>query len=479
MAADQKTGPPSIGDGSMTLRNMQPGPPHRGFRLAVALAFFFLCAPPSPLWAEVSRESKPRVALAPVIDLAPKPTSRWLPSAIQGGITYTFQKLSSIKLVDQKSTEKALKDLNIKPGQQLDDKKARAFGQSAKADLVVATAFELKDDETVSLRVRLIEPKSDEVNKPLVVEAPIDRLLRSFATIAARTASTMKYPLSGDERLSLKNLPTFSFRSFFDYKRALAAYNPVAGEGNLSEAMVLLTNAIRRDPRFVKARFQAGLLAARQGQADQAARHFERLVHDRPSFPNAQYNLGLAKMNQGEYSAARTELLKAHQNHPIRVDILNDLALAAYYLKDYDAARGYLATASELAPTSSVTWNNVGIVASAQGAFADSQKAFAKAIQHNPKSVSAQYNLGLAYLNLGELDKAKEAFEKTLELNPRHAKTYYSLALMAEGDGTGKAEAYWKKYLELAVSDPAEQPFVAVAQQERGTQPSSKPAQKP
>ncbi len=458
---------------------MQPGPSHRGLCLASALVFLALGALlPPPLQAEASKKSKPRVALAPVVDLDPKPANTWLPSAIHRGLAYTFQKLSSIELLDRKATEQALKGTNVRPGRELGEKQARAFGRAAKADLVVVTAFELKDDETVSLRVRLIEPTSDEVNKPVMVEAPIDRLLRSFATIALRSASTMKHPISGDERRSLNTLPTFSFRSFSDYQRALAAYDPVAGEGNLSEAMVLLTNAIKRNPRFVEARFQAGLLAARQGHADQAARHFERLVQYNPSYPNAQHNLGLAKMNQGDYAAARTELLRAHQADPRRANILNDLALASYYLKDYVAARGYLATASELAPTSSVIWNSVGMVAAAQGAFAESLQAYAKAAQHNPKSVSAHYNLGLAHLHLDEPDKAKEAFEKTLELDPRHAKTYYSLALLAEGDGTGKAAAYWKKYLELAKADPGEQPFVAVVQQELGAEPSS-PIQKP
>ena len=450
---------------------------HRSYVLAGSLILLVLIAMPTPLGAQVSRKAKPLVALAPIVDLNPKPATSWLPPSILWGLTYTFRKLSSIELLDQADMEKLLQAEELQPGQEVDDQRAVAIGRKLNADLMVAVAYEVIEDEKVSLSVRLIEPKSDKVNKPMTVEAPIDRLLYSLATIALRAASKMKYDVTSEEHRSVNNPLTFSFRSFYDYRRALSTYDPEAGTGNLSEAMALLTNAVVRDPRFSEARFLLGLLAARQGRSEQAATHLQQLVQDNPAHPNSQHNLGLARLNRGDYSVARGELLKAYQTHPRRANILNDLALAAYYLKDYESARSYLTNASELAPTSSVIWNNMGIMAYAQGAFTEGQQAYAKAVQHNPKSVTSHYNLGLTYLQLAEMEKAKEAFQKTLELDPRHAKTYYSLALIAEGDGTGKAAAYWKKYLELAKADPAEQPFVAFAQGELEKQPSSKTPQ--
>ncbi|MFQ5892944.1 MAG: tetratricopeptide repeat protein [Nitrospinota bacterium] len=456
---------------------MRSGPHHRTLCIASGLSLVVLVALLSPLDAQTPEQPTNLVVLVPIVDLHPTPEAAWLPPAILRGLTYTFGRLASIELLDQSVTQEALKAENLKPGQEVDEAQARVLGRKLKADLVVVTAFELKEDETVSLSVRLTETNSDTGTGPLAVEDPADRLLDALATVTMQTASLMNYRISADERHALKHPPTSSFRSFADYQRALAAYDPTAGTGNLAEAMALLATAVERDPHFAEARFQLGLLAARQGRSDQAASHLQRLVQNNPSYPNAQHNLGLAKLNQGEYDPARTELLKAYQAHPERVNLLNDLAMAAYYLKDYTAAERYLTTASELAPTSSVIWNNLGTVAYAQGDFTETQRAYEKAIQHNPKSVSAHYNLGLTYLQVAELDKAKEAFEKTLELDPRHAKTYYSLALIAESDGTGKAPAYWHKYLELAKEDPAEQPSLAVAQRALEKQPASPPPQ--
>lgn len=433
----------------------------RGLRLAFCALIIVLVS--SPL-VQAATEAKHLVALLPVVSSDGNTTQAWLPFTIFQGLKHSLQQIHSIELIDPKVIDEAFKAEKLKPEKAPDDSQAQALGRRLKADAVVATSYQTSTDEDVSLRLKLIQPNSSGSKETLTSTSQIDKLLNSLSSLTLKAASSMNYHVSRDERRAIKNNPTSSFKAFSDYQRALHAYDAKAGTGNLSESIALLANAVKRDPHFAEARFQLGLLAARQGQTDQAAMHLQRLVEDNASYPNIQHNLGLAKLNQGDYSAAQRELLKAYQVNPRRVNLLNDLALANYYLKDYKSARNHLNAASKLAATNSVIWNNVGTVAYAQGDFAEAQKAYLKAIQHNPKSVSSHYNLGLTLLQLAELDKAKKAFEKTLELDPRHVKSYYSLALIAESDGTGKAAAYWKKYLELSKADPAEQPFIAFAQ---------------
>lgn len=411
-----------------------------------------------------AEETKPLVAILPVAQGEDsQKASSWLSTTLSQGLVYNFRKLSSIKLADSKDVSEAIKAQKVKSGQLLDDRQVSEVGLHLKADLVVSTTYQVGEDEMALLEVRLIEPKSKSVKDSFSYKANTDRLLGTLATVTTRTASSMDYPVSSQERRSIKTPPTSSLRAFHDFQRALAAYDPVLGTGNLSESVALLTNAINRDPHYDEARFQLSLLSARQGKSDQAASHLQKLIEDNATYPNVQHNLGLAKLNQGDYAAARRELQKAYQVHPQDVNILNDLALAEYYLKHYESAQKYLSTASELESTSYVVWNNMGTVAYTRGEFTEAQQAYSKAIQQNSRSISSHYNLGLTYLQLAEINNAKQAFEKTLELDPRHAKSYYCLALIAEGDGTGKAESYWKKYLELAKEEPVEQSFVAFA----------------
>lgn len=450
------------------------GHAQRGLRLA---SYILLIASVSFPAVYAADETKPLVALLPVVSSDGKSTHSWLPSAIFHGFERAFQQMKSIELIDPKVIEEAFKAEKLKPGKSIEDSRAQTLGRRLKADVLILATYQLSSDEKVSLAVKLIEPASSVFKETLTSKAKLDGLLSTLSKLTVKAASTMNYRLSSNERRAIKNPPTSSFRAFSDYQRALHAYDARAGTGNLSEAVALLTNAVKRDPHFAEARFQLGLLAARQGQTDQAASHLQRLVKDKDTYPDIQHNLGLAKLNQGDYSAAQRELQKAYQVNPRRVNLLNDLALANYYLRDFKSAQVHLSAASKLAPDSSVIWNNVGAVAYAQGDFVEAQKAYLKAIQHNPKSVSSHYNLGLTLLHLAEMDKAKKAFEKTLELDPRHVKSYYSLALIAESDGTGKAAAYWKKYLELSKADPAEQPFVAFAQRmlSESSQKSSSP----
>lgn len=441
------------------------GLPEKGrgaFCLALCLILVALSVAPTPSGG--AEESKPLVALLPVAQgEESQQASSWLSTALSQGLAYNFSKISAIKLVDSKDVSEALKAQKLRAGQFLDDRQASELGLRLKADLVVSSSYQVSEDEMTLLEVRLIEPKSKSVKDSFSYKANTDRLLGTLATVTNRTASSMDYPVSSQERRSLKTPPTSSLRAFQDFQRALAAYDPVSGTGNLSESVALLTNAIKRDPHYDEARFQLGLLAARQGKSDQAASHLQKLIEDNATYPNVQHNLGLAKLNQGDYATARRELQKAYQVHPQDVNILNDLALAEYYLKHYESAQKYLTTASELEPASFVIWNNMGTVAYSRGNFTEAQQAYSKAIQQNSRSVSSHYNLGLTYLQLAEITNAKQAFEKTLELDPRHAKSYYCLALIAEGDGTGKSGSYWKKYLELAKEEPAEQSFVAFA----------------
>jgi Flp pilus assembly protein TadD/TolB-like protein len=436
------------------------GAAQRGLRLILSILISALAV---PFPADAAKETKPSVALLPVVPSNSGPADSWLTSTVFHRLYRDFRQLSSIKLVEPASVEEAYKAEKLKPDKMVDEARASALGKRLKADLVVATTYELLADENVSLKARLIEPKSSSTKSTLISNGEVDRLLVSLATITLNTASKMNYPVNGEERKSIRTHPTSSFKAFSDYQRALATYDVEAGTGNLSEAVALLANAVKRDPRFGEARFRLSLLDARQGRSDQAAENLQRLVEDDASYPHAQHNLGLAKFNLGDYDAAKRELLKTYQVNPHRVNLLNDLALANYYLKDYESARSQLAKASELAPESPVVWNNTGTIAYAQGNFAEAKKAYVKAIQSNPKSVSSHYNLGLACLQLAEMDEAKKAFEKTLEIDPHHTKSYYSLALIAESDGAGKADSYWKKYLELAKEDPVEQPFIEFA----------------
>lgn len=434
--------------------------PQRGLRL-IPLLLTVAAVALSPVGA--APQDKPSVALLPVVAQDAKPADSWLPSAVYQGLYRNFRELSSIKLLDAKAIREAYQSEKLRAEKPVDEAQASKIGKRLKADLLVAASYEVQKDENVSLKARLIDPQSGSTKVTLFSNGKVDQLLASLSTITLNAASKMDYPLSGSERSRIRGHPTDSFRAFGDYHRALAVYDVEAGTGNLSEAVAFLASAVKRDPQFAEARFRLSLLAARQGRSDQAAEHLQRLVEQDASYPGVQHNLGIAKLNQGDYEAARSEFLKAYQVHPRRVNLLNDLALANYYLKDYEKARSQLAKAGEIAPDSHVVWNNTGTIAYALGSFAEAQKAYSKAIQNNPKSVSSHYNLGQACLQLAEMDKAKKAFEKTLELDPRHAKSYYSLALIAESDGATQAEAYWKKYLELAREDPAEQPFVEFA----------------
>src|SRR5262249_49522372 len=74
--------------------------------------------------------------------------------------------------------------------------------------------------------------------------------------------------------------------------------------------------------------------------------------------------------------------------------------------------------------------------------------------QH-PESAEARYWLAQAYLKKGDLQKARAEADRATSLDDRYAEAWQLLGDLCEKSDRATAARAWKRFLELAPSDPA------------------------
>jgi tetratricopeptide (TPR) repeat protein len=75
------------------------------------------------------------------------------------------------------------------------------------------------------------------------------------------------------------------------------------------------------------------------------------------------------------------------------------------------------------------------------------------------------YNLGLSLMLEQAYDQARDQFERALQLKPDFPAAAYQLALIYERSDASQSIERWRKYLDLARGKPAEQAWVARAEE--------------
>jgi len=157
-----------------------------------------------------------------------------------------------------------------------------------------------------------------------------------------------------------------------------------ARAGNHEEAARLLGNAVRKQPAAPAVRNNLGIALKKLGRLAEAIGHFERAIALKPDYVDAHNNLGSALLNAGRHQQALASLDRA------------------------------IALRGDHAPAH----NNRGCVLLAMAQPAEALACFVRALHANPDHAEAANNGADALRQLGRLDEALEASEQALAIRP-------------------------------------------------------------
>jgi len=191
--------------------------------------------------------------------------------------------------------------------------------------------------------------------------------------------------------------------------------------GEFYEAIADCTEAIRLDPKCVKAYYNRGCAYWQKGDHDKAIADYSDAIRLDPNSVQAYYNRGWAYGQQRKYDTAIADFTEAIRLDPKDTRAYVNRAYAYQSKGDYDMAITDCTEAIRLDPKNSGAYYYRGW---AYGHKGDYDKAIAdlnEAIGLEPENALAYKCRGFAYERKHDYDKAIADYSEAIRLDPKNA----------------------------------------------------------
>jgi len=159
-------------------------------------------------------------------------------------------------------------------------------------------------------------------------------------------------------------------------------------------ALPLYDQLFRKEPRYMKGIFGAGLCSSKLGKPEQALQYYQKCIALFPKYFLAHF----------------------------------DLAVLYAELKKFNLAEEHFRSCLKLNPYFGKAWNNLALLYFDQGEKEKALEPFQKTVTLNPCYKRAQNNIGILYASQGKMDEALLHFRKATQIDPQYGPAYRNLA---------------------------------------------------
>lgn len=188
-----------------------------------------------------------------------------------------------------------------------------------------------------------------------------------------------------------------------------------------AEAVPLLEQVCRTDPRDAEAWHLLGGIKHHQGHYESAVTCYERAVYLEPQNPSAFYNLANALCEIGRFDEAARHYLSALTLHPNYIEAHCNLGAVFERQKRYAQAAEHYRLALQIDPSRIELHYNLGNALKALGHYAEAEASYRCVLQQRPDHAITNNNLGNLLADQGRFDEAIACFQHVLKLHPNHA----------------------------------------------------------
>ncbi|MGE5537503.1 MAG: tetratricopeptide repeat protein [Gemmatimonas sp.] len=168
----------------------------------------------------------------------------------------------------------------------------------------------------------------------------------------------------------------------------------------------------------VRAAFESGIAAHREGRGADAEAAFRRVLALIPDHPDALHLLGIALHFQGRSMEGIALIRRAIERFPHNPAYHNNLGNALDETGDRSGAAAAYRRATEVRPDYPIAWQALGTLAMAERRPRDALALFGNALAADPGYAPAENGIGNALLALGEVDEAAAHYRAALRLDP-------------------------------------------------------------
>lgn len=219
---------------------------------------------------------------------------------------------------------------------------------------------------------------------------------------------------------------------------------------NIRVAKNLYNQVLKKDPTYVDAYNNLGILYNQLGEFKKAKSYFLKVIQLVPDHAAAYNNLGFVLKVLGENQKAVNCYEKAIEIQPDNVDAYNNLGIVLNKSKKYQKAISCFEKVLKTQPNYTAAHYNLGNIFKELGKYKNAISCYKKAIQIQPNNVAAYYNLGNTYNELKEYQKATGCYEKVIKINPNYIGVHNNLGNIYEEFGDHKkAKSLYEKAIEV------------------------------
>ena len=191
------------------------------------------------------------------------------------------------------------------------------------------------------------------------------------------------------------------------------------GLGSLEEAAACFIQALKINPKFLKAFQNLAVVLESQGKLAEAQRYLEEAQHLSPLNPARLYHLGQLCLKNGDCEKAKHYLLESWlKGHIVPPDQRPEVAETFLSAGLDQVAEELLLQAIEDTPHEASLYNRLGVTLRRQKKHRQAMEYYQKALKLDPKNKEVHFNLGVLYFDLKENGKALKAFQDALRLCP-------------------------------------------------------------
>lgn len=222
--------------------------------------------------------------------------------------------------------------------------------------------------------------------------------------------------------------------------------------GELTKALPLYREAVRRDTKFALGLQKLGFALRRGGEHAEAVEALKRSVAAAPADAAAWHELGLTYRAQGKMPDAAAALQKAVALDPDMPEPHSNLGIIWLAAGEKERAGAAFREAIRIQPDYVDAHSNLGNLLSGAGDFTQARYHFETALRLRPEDAAASYNFAMALGRARHFDEAQRRLEETLRIDANLADAHLLLAdlLVAKG----QAAAALPHYREAARIEP-------------------------
>jgi TolB-like protein/class 3 adenylate cyclase/Tfp pilus assembly protein PilF len=382
------------------------------------------------MWRSPGNTAKPSalpiveksIAILPFENLSDDKQNSFFADGIQDEVLTNLAKVADLKVISRTSVAQYKNTAT---------RNLREIGQLLGVAHVVEGSVQ-KIANKVRVNAQLIDARSDAHLWAQTYDRDLANAFAIQSEIAEAIAQQLQARLSPKEKAEMEKTVTNDPLAYDLYLRARQLddmSNDPNAKAGLLQAISLLEEAVRRDPKFLRA---YGLIC--ETHLDLYWEGFDHTDQRR--------------------DMAGAALQKAEELDPNDGEVHRVKGLYAYHgFRDYDRARDELNKAKQLLPNEARIYFTIGAIDRRTGRLADSIANFKRAVELDPRNFVVLMEAGSTYQGMRRYPEAKRLYEQALSILPNDSFATFLLGFNSFGE-TGDVEGLRRPLESVARQGP-------------------------